>query len=121
MSFRWNLLTSAATMGKRGHATLVLFIRGQPARLAATGTGAFRQPIAQIGARLFRRGFELLHNFRMLRGNVGGFADVVDEVVKLGGFNLFVHIISRHTVASGFLAKHGPVSRSEEHTSELQS
>ena len=41
-------------------------------------SGAFRQGIAQIGAGLFRLGFELLHDFGMLRGNVGRFPDVMN-------------------------------------------
>jgi hypothetical protein len=70
---------------------------------AATRAGTFCQRVTQIGAGLFRRGFELLDNVRMLRGNIGGFADVVGEIVEFLLFDFAVRVRHGQAVApAGF-------------------
>ena len=51
-------------------------------RFPPARAGSFGQRVAQIGPRLFHLGFKVLHNLRMLLGNIGGFADVVGQVVS---------------------------------------
>jgi hypothetical protein len=54
------------------------------ARLTVSGAGAFGQGVAEFRAGFFGFGFEAGDDFRMLRGNVRGFADVVLQVILPG-------------------------------------
>lgn len=80
-----------------------------PPRLAFAGAGAFGEVVAEVGAGFFGFGFELFHDFRVLRGDVGGFADVVDEVVKLRFLQGAIGIGGGEAVGAAGLAGEGSV------------
>ena len=67
--------------------------------------GWFRRTCRPNWPRLFHLGFEVLHNLRMLLGNIGGFADVVGQVVKFFVFNLAMRIRHWHTVGAARFTK----------------
>jgi hypothetical protein len=73
------------------------------ARFAGAGAFAFGQVVAEFGAGFLSFGFEAFNDFDMLSGDVSGFADVVDEVVKFGSFELAILVRDgRAAVAAGF-------------------
>src|SRR5437870_1606155 len=65
-----------------------LRLDSHPSSLARSLSGALGEGIAEFVARFFGFGFEPLDQVGMLRCDIGGFADVVDEIVKFCLFQL---------------------------------
>jgi len=74
---------------------------------------SFEQGVAEFSAGFCGFGFEMFDNVGMLGGGVGGFADVVDEIVEFGFFEFAIFVGNGFAVVTAGFTVEGAVGMRE--------